>query len=252
MSAVVETDLMYHDVKEHENLNLKRKTHRVGMSRVIKIMAGVFTVSLIGGLILSFTLYRASGGSSEFFTTSSPNGTYRVSLTGRKARPALGFTNEVCFEVLKNGEPFIPKTYLHSADSFDLSFEAGYPNHDWLSENMLHFYREEYFNKGRPDKLIVANKTAETIRYLRVQSIDKFLLFDLQASSSVELAASPPRGDIKWVGAEGEFSNGRKIELKGVNFKTREELGSAFIYYISVTDHGLVVESPQLEKYESK
>lgn len=221
------------------------------MSKAPQILTGV-TVGLIGVLLLALISYRASGGFSEFLTTSSPNGTYRVSLTGQKGRPVLGLMSEVRFEVFKNGELFVAKKYLHSGDSFDLSFEAGYPNHGWLRENVLHFYREEYFSKDRPDTVIVTNKTSKMIRYLRVQSLDKFLIFDLGPSSSMQLAASAPRGDIKWVGAEGEFSDGQKIELTGANFKTRQGLGNAFVYHVSISDHGLVVESPQLEKYEPK
>ena len=227
------------------NVNNKRQT---GTRRTIKILAVLFCLCTV--LVLSFVLYRAIGKFSEFFRTSSPRGTYAVTLTGKKGRPPLGFVNEVFFEVVKNGESYIPKTYLHSGDTFDLSFEAGYPNHRWISENVLQLYREEYFSKGKPDILIVANRTTEPIRYLRIQSIDKFLIFDLQTSSSQELLASPPRGDIKWVGAEGEFLNGRKIELRGINFKTRRELGYAFTYFIDVTDRGLVIESPHLEKYD--
>jgi hypothetical protein len=234
---------------DHKKVEFSGRGRRVHMTKRIKLVAGG-TAVLIGVFLVSLTLYRAGGGLSEFFVTSSPNGTYRVSLSGRKGRPPLGLTSEVRFEVFKNGELFVPKKYLHSGDSFDLSFEAGYPNHGWLRENVLHFYRDEYLKKDRLDTLRVANRTSEKIRYLRVQSIDKFLLFDVEPFSSMEFAASPPRGDIKWVGAEGEFSNGQKIELTGVNFKTRRELGEAFVYYVSVTDHGLVIESPQLEKYE--
>jgi hypothetical protein len=210
------------------------------------------TAGLIVVLLLSVILYVARTGSSEFLTTSSPIGTYRVSLTGQKGRPVLGLMSEVRFEVFKNGELFVPKKYLHSGDSFDLSFEAGYPHHRWLRENVLHFYRQEYFNKDRLDTVIVTNKTREKIRYLRVQALDKFLIFDFEPLASMELAASPSRGDIKWVGAEGEFSNGQKIDLAGLNFKTRPELGNAFVYEISVGEHGLVIESPQLQKYEPK
>jgi hypothetical protein len=235
---------------ERKLMNLSCETPEGSMSKGIKIVVGLLISGLFGVVVVSLVLSGATGGSFGFFTTSSPSGTYEVRLTGRQGRPALGLTNEVRFDVLKNGHPFISNAYLHSADSFDLSFEAGYPNHGWLSENILHLYREQYFRKGRPDTLVVTNKTQKTIRYLRVQSIDKFLLFDLETSSSVELSTSPPRGDIKWIGAEGEFSNGQKIELKGVNFKTRQELGSAFIYYINITDHGLTIESPHLETYE--
>lgn len=221
------------------------------MVRILQIVTAG-TAGLIGVLFLSLILYLASGRFSEFLTISSPTETYRVSLTGQKGRPALGLMSEVQFEVFKDGELFVSKRYLHSADSFDLSFEAGYPNHSWLRENVLHFYRQEYFYKDRLDMVIVTNKTREKIRYLRVQALDKFLIFDLEPLSSIELAASPPRGEIKWVGAEGEFLTGQKIELAGVNFKTRKELGNAFVYEISVRDHGLVVESPQLQKYEPK
>jgi len=238
-------------MENQKNLRLGGKAQRMRMSKILTIVTGGI-VGLIGVSLLSLILYRASSEFSEFLTTSSPNGTYRVSLTGRKGRPVLGLTSEVRFAAFKDGELFVPKKYLHSGDSFDLSFEAGYPNHRWLRENVLQFYREEYFIKDRLDTVIVTNKTSEKIRYLRVQSTDKFLLFDVEPSFSMELAASPPRGDIKWVGAEGEFSNGQKIELTGVNFKTRKELGNAFVYQISITDHGLVVESPKLEKYEPK
>ena len=221
------------------------------MSKKVQILtAGA--AGLIVVLLLSLFLYAASRRFPEFLTTSSPNGTYKVSLMGQKRQPTLGFMSEVRFEVLKNGELFVPTRYLHSGDSFDLSFEAGYPNHSWLRENVLHFFRQEYLDKDRLDTVIVTNKTREKIRYLRVQALDKFLIFDLEPLSSMELAASPPRGDIKWVGAEGEFVNGQKIDLAGVNFKTRKELGDAFVYTITIEDHGLVVDSPHLEKYEPK
>jgi hypothetical protein len=248
MNVNIKTSGAYPEVA-HKNMRFSGKARRVHITKTITLVAGS-TAVLIGVLLLSLIFYHASGGSSEFLITSSPNGTYRVSLSGQKGRPPLGLTSEVRFEVFKNGELFVPKKYLHSGDSFDLSFEAGYPNHGWLRENVLHFYRDEYLKKDRLDKVIVSNSTSEKIRYLRVQSIDKFLLFDVEPRSSMELAASPPRGDIKWVGAEGEFSNGQKIELTGANFKTRKEFGEAFVYYVSITDHGLVIESPQLEKYE--
>lgn len=226
-------------------------SRRIRTGKILLFVTGS-TAGLVVILLLSLILHLAGTWSSEFLTTSSPIGTYRVSLTGQKGRPALGLMSEVQFEVFKNGELFVPKKYLHSGDSFDLSFEAGYPNHHWLRENVLHFYRQEYFNKDRLDTVIVTNKTRERIRYLRVQALDKFLIFDLEPLDSMELAASPPRGDIKWVGAEGEFSNGQKIELAGVNFKTRKELGDAFVYEISVSDQGLIIESPQLQNYEPK
>ena len=218
----------------------------------ITILAVVACLGAV--LVLSLSLYRVNSYYSEFFRTSSPQGTYTVSLSGQKGRPPLGLMNEVYYEVDKKGEPYVPRTYLHSGDTFDLSFEAGYPNHRWLSENVLQLYREEYFNKGESDVLMVANKTTEPIRYLRVQSIDKFLVFDLPPSSTLELRASPRRSNIKWVGVEGGFVNGRKIKLKGVNFEIPKERGEeAFTYLVNITDQGLTIESAQhLEVFEPK
>ncbi len=48
-----------------------------------------------------------------------------------------------------------------------------YPNHRWINENTIQFYREEYFNEGKPDTLVVVNNTNEPIKYAKVESVDK-------------------------------------------------------------------------------
>lgn len=204
--------------------------------------------ALVGAALLSLGITRFVVKPSPFLTATSPGGTYAVSLTGSKERPYF-FTNTVRFSVLKNGEPFLADKYLHSGDAFDPSFGADYPQHRWVQENVAQFYREESFNTGTADRLVVVNRAGEVVKYLRLQAVDKFLLFDLQPGATVTLSTSPSRGDLKWVEAEGEFAHGRKIERRGDDFKIRKGLGGPFTFYIYLHENGAVMESPQLEKY---
>src|SRR5678815_4508899 len=94
--------------------------------------------------------------SQEFLTTTSPDHTYTVRLKGSKGRPLI-VPNEVRAEVSKAGQLFVSDIWLHRAeDSFDLSFEAGFPEVRWLTDNIVEFYRPEYFNQGA-DSLTVEN-----------------------------------------------------------------------------------------------
>jgi len=102
------------------------------------IASGCFGVAF-AGLLLSFT-YCSQRGQAVFFTTSSPGHTYEVKLKGNEGRVLL-ISNEVSVDVLKAGRPFLLDLWLHSAkNSFDLSFEAGYPDVRWRSKNVVEFY----------------------------------------------------------------------------------------------------------------
>ena len=73
------------------------------------------------------------------------------SLSNRFA-PSLFWTFvvlEVRADVSKAGQLFVSDIWLHRAeDSFDLSFEAGFPDVRWLTDNIVEFYRPEYFDQG--------------------------------------------------------------------------------------------------------
>lgn len=194
---------------------------------------------LLATLLTSMALYRIFGRPSVFASISSPHGTYKVNLTGHKKRPVF-FTNEVRFHVLKSGQPFVTDQYLHSGDAFDLSFESGYPDYRWPAENILQFYREQNFTEGPPDTLIIINKATRAIKYLRVLSTDKFLLFDLQPGTETKLLASPFRGGLH---LKGEFVEGKSFE-NGVAFRIQDGQSGPFTYYIYITDDNLMTEDP--------
>lgn len=206
--------------------------------------------ALLGALFASLFLYKATARPQVFLTTSSPGKTYTVHLAGQKDRPHIpAISHKVYFSVLKNSENFLSDKQVHSGDWLDPSFEISYPRHTWVSENVLSFYRNEYFSKGTLNTLTVVNSTNEIIKYLRVISDCMVLLFDIQPKSMTELSIPAPRGNLKWVSVEGEYSEGRSIKKNGVDFVIPDEPSGHFTYYIYITGDDLRIESPQLEKY---
>jgi hypothetical protein len=155
----------------------------------------------------------------------------------------------VRFSLSKNGESVLTDKPLHSGDWFDPSFAMLYPQHKWESDNVLHFYREEYFSHGTPSTITVVNNSGRAINYLRVTSVDTFLLFDVPAGSKTDLPVSPPRGNVRWVSVGGEFSEEQRIKENGANFLIRQGLGLPSTYYVYITGDVPTIESPHLEKY---
>lgn len=183
------------------------------LKRVLSVCA------LLGALFLSLNLYKALVRPQAFLHTASPGGTYSVHVTGQKDRPYLPFVqHEVRFSATKHAEDFLSDKYLHSGDWSDPSFEMLYPQHTWVNDSVLHFYKQEYFDSGTPESIVVVNQTNRLINYLKVTSVDSFLLFSVQPESAAKLITSPPRGDFTWVSAEGEFSGGQLIKRDGAGF----------------------------------
>jgi hypothetical protein len=159
--------------------------------------------------------------SQEFLTTTSPDHTYTVRLKGSKGRPLI-VPNEVRADVSKAGQLFVSDIWLHRAeDSFDLSFEAGFPEVRWLSDNIVEFYRPDYFDQGA-DSLTVENNAGKLIKYLRVQSGNKFLIFELGSGKSISLKIPAARGDSQWIAVAGAFADGLAIPFKSGSFDKRQ------------------------------
>jgi hypothetical protein len=190
-------------------------------------------------MVVAYYCLRATP--SVFFTTSSPGGTYSVSLKGDKGRTLL-LSHEVKADVLKSGRPFASNIFVHSShNAFDLSFEAGFPNARWLSDNILEFYRQEYFEKGS-DLLIVRNSTNRTVNYMRVQAVNKFLIFDIEPGSSISLQIPAPRGDSQWIALEGAFDDNQKIDFYHKSFDRSSTQRVRFDYQVLITPLGIQIE----------
>jgi hypothetical protein len=184
-------------------------------------------------------------------TTSSPKGTYTVRLTGQRDRPKVPLlSHQVLFSVNKDGKEVLTNEYLHSGDWLDPSFDVLYPQHNWVREDMLHFYRKEFFDEAGRESIVIVNRTDRVIHYLQVTSVDSFLLFDIPPGALTTLVASAPRSDLRWLAAEGEFVDGRKIERYGADFLLHSVSKQSFVYYVYIDEGGLKIESPDLPQYK--
>ena len=194
---------------------------------------------ILGLIVVAY--YCLQGRPSVFFTTSSPNGTYSVSLKGDERRTLL-LPHEVRADVLKSGRPFVSNIFMHSShNAFDLSFEAGFPDARWLSDNALEFYRREYFEKGS-DSLIIENSSNRAVQFMRVQALNKFLVFDIQPGSSISLQIPAARGDSQWIALEGAFNDNQKIGFYQRSFDRRSTQRVRFNYQILITPSGIQIE----------
>jgi hypothetical protein len=211
-------------------------------------LLGIF----VSGVLAVASLVRAPKQTETFLTTSSPNGTYIVRLTGRKDRPKILFvTHEVFFSVTKNGKEFLSNKYIHSGDWLDASFDSSYPQHAWVNEDRLHFYKQDFFRDGQPETIVVQNKTQKEIPYLRVTSVDAFLLFDIRPGAEFKLIVSGPRADNRWISVEGEFSDRQNIkESQGFVFDKGKK--GPYTYHITLNSDKTTIDSPELEKYRPR
>jgi hypothetical protein len=212
------------------------------------LLLGIF----VSGMVIAVALVNATRQIEPFLTTSSPNGTYTVRLTGRKGRPTILFrTNQVFFSVTRNAKEFLSNKHIHSGDWLDPSFDSSYPQYEWLSEDRLHFFREDFFRDGQPETIVVQNKTQKNIPYLRVASVDAFLLFDIKPGAAFKLIVSGPRTDNRWITAEGEFSDSQGIQ-QSEGFIFNKERKGPYTYHIIVNSDKTTIESPDLEKYPAR
>jgi hypothetical protein len=212
----------------------------------------VLVLAVVAAAVGSVQVVKTTIQNDVFLTTSSPKGSYTVRLTGRNDRPKVPLvSHEVLFSVSKDGKVFLTNKYLHSGDWFDPSFNLLYPQHNWVGEDTLHFYKQEFFSEGERESIEVQNRTQKVIQYLRVTSVDSFLFFSMQPGAMSTLIVSAPRADNRWVTIEGEFSDGQIIKQTGVGFLFTKGRKGPFAYYIHINEDGLTIESPDLEKYRT-
>lgn len=212
--------------------------------RIHGIRSRPLVMAVIGCCILGLfatAYYYLHDRPSVFFTTISPSGTYSVSLKGDGRRTLL-LSHEVRADVVKSGRPFVSDIYMHSShNAFDLSFEAGFPEARWLSNNTLEFYRPEYFERGS-DSLIIHNSSDKAVKYLRAQGVNKFLIFDIEPGSSISVQIPAARGDSQSISAEGAFNDNQKIGFYQRSFDRHSTQRVHTNYKIRITPSDILIE----------
>jgi hypothetical protein len=147
---------------------------------MIKAMKGSYkllalltvTVFLAIGILSSaFIVRRWFAESPVWLSASSPNNTYTVELTGDKGRGGFIIESVVRYNLIKDKKLLVKDRLAHRGDDMDISFELAYPEHAWVKENVLTFWR----NPDRPqdagtDELFIRNDTNKVINYLQIKS----------------------------------------------------------------------------------
>lgn len=204
-------------------------------------------IFVIGGVCLVILGLRfwMNTKNAVFLRTTSPNNTYSVVLKGDKGRPWI-IASTVRADVFKHGQPSISDIWLHSTeDTFDLSFEAGFPNVRWLDDSTVEFYRAQSFADGA-DSLVVLNRAAKSIEYLRIQAVNKFLLLDMQPGASVSLEVPAPRSDWQDIALQGAFTGGKQITFNSKAFDRHSTQRKRFAYQILIDDSGSIIETREM------
>jgi hypothetical protein len=217
------------------NTTFQTRIHGIRSRPLVIAVIGCCILGLI--VAVSYSLHTPS----VFFTTSSPSGTYSVSLKGDRRRTFL-LSHEVRADVVKSGRPFVSDIYMHSShDAFDLSFEAGFPEARWLSNNVLEFSRQEYFERGS-DSLIIQNSSDKAVKYLRAQGVSIFLIFDIEPGSSFSVQIPAPRGDTQSIAVWGAFNDNQEIVFSTKGFDRHSTQRVHTNYQIRITPLELQME----------
>lgn len=179
--------------------------------RFLSISFGIFV--FVVAFVFGYSFFASV--EEPFATLQSPAGTYHVELYGHPERPYWS-TSEVGSVVRKEGEIFWPYETLHTGDAMDISFELRWPNYRWVQDNILQLYSEEELSDPRRQKIAVVNDSDEVIPRLMIFCTDKFLVFDFQPESRLQLSCSPPKGDSEDVYVSAERNDGKQLEGSAV------------------------------------
>ena len=209
------------------------------------VLLGVLTAVVASGVLgLAMVWVRQP----VFSTITSPDGVVSVQLKGYPNRPINPITtNSVYYDLFRDGQPIVSDKYLHSGDTLEPSFNESYKLHNWVSNSVLRFSRED-MAAGKCDTLVVSNFTAKPIAYLHIWSNDLFFVLDLKPGADVRLCATPQK-TVSSIRVEGAFADRSPIPFKGSSFRIDYQPGT-FEYRVTIAPDGPKIRSSQLAEYK--
>jgi hypothetical protein len=197
------------------------------------------SIIVLAGVSLACSDILPTRMDSVFMQAESPAATYSVVFKGDKERPAFGKTSSVVVDVVRNGTPYVWNESLHYGEAMDVSFAAGYPKYRWVGETILQLYHSDEFLESSKLVIRVENHSNRSIKFLKLFTSDKFLVFDLLKRSNVEFAASLPRGDFIGFYVEGQFDDDKRFQ-NGTSFEFKSVEDSCNSYLIGISDLEIV------------
>ncbi len=211
------------------------------MREKIRVIAIVVTALIEALLLLACATHDV------WLSTKSPGDMYTVTISREKSRNIFPLSGRVVrFDLFKNGNPLAVDRELTTFNLEDAGFEGRYSSHDWVSESALKFNARSADLRDDQDFLVISNHTTESIKYLVIDALDLFLVIDIQPRSFLEFRVPRYRWQ-SWISVAGEFSNGKAIQSKGVNFLHRDESSGSLRYCIALENEGLIINSPSVE-----
>ena len=168
----------------------------------------------------------------------SPEGTYRVVLSGDHERPEWG-TAEFRLYVNKGGHLWIDGNVIYSAQYYDTPFPRQYPMRSWDSDTVLRLSSPG--PAGWPiDEVLLRNQTQRRVRLVDLSSGDKLLVFDLEPGR--ELRFNVPYNDIsRFVRCKVEFEDGSVLDSGPVVFGHDGKVRPPVTLAVTIEDSGVTV-----------
>lgn len=168
-----------------------------------KIMARrVAIVGFIVGVVVAGAIFAVKamrqGPKAKQWQIESPNRKYKIAFRGTPTTPAWPFTGspdvqnrKVTAEITKDGVPLVQGAGLYGGDAYDYSFDDLYPDHEWLSESILHLWdkRDSQKPEAISEEIALSNESGRQIKYLYLKAgkTNLFLLFDLAPGARITL-----------------------------------------------------------------
>jgi hypothetical protein len=213
---------------------------------LIALTSVVLLLILVGAMVLRFRQRQV------WLSTSSPNGTYTMQLTGNKSRPIMPiWDNKARFDLFKNGQPILWDVNLDSYGVFDPTFAEEHPEHRWVSESVLRFGKKLSDSETKLDELILFNTTGKPMRYVRITSYDELFVFDFPPGAKLTLHIARPPSDGTWVGVEGMFADGEIVPYDGVDFRLPGSHTGPLTYCVWVQGPITRIASTKMDGYNA-
>jgi hypothetical protein len=213
-----------------------------------RIWFGITVLAIFFG---GFAFYQIGRSAWEreaqpFLSISSPDKTYSITFSGQRDRPTFPFKDHsVYMEIRKAGEFVRRSTKFLSGDWLDPSFDMLFPNHQWIGNNTLLLYRDQYRQDTALDTVEVINSSDITVRYLGIRSQDCAILLDIKPHSTTTFQISGARGDSKSVFVEGQLTAETALPNQGAAFDVQNK--KPLLLRISISESAIAIHGTHVE-----
>jgi len=205
----------------------------------------IFSLVVLATLLVSLHLRGLIGGV-ELYSTSSPDGQYKVEINQVRGFPLLD--RHVHLTARRNGTTIVNRELLYTGDFLDGDFRELYPNPMWPSNSALELGYDDAKPEVRSSELKITNQTSNTLEYVLIESsLRKLLLLEVKPGATVyqrfQVRAS--------LYCEGRYSGTNKrfggaVSIPGNRAKDLADYDTESRFSIRINRAGAVIASPEM------